>query len=100
MTKVALQDALPIVEKALADAEAEIGPAPGFADQAYFARRKAVMDRYATRLRKHLGASINDRWDGCRVRIAGVSSTCTAGMTGALQNWTAAARRKLQAAAC
>ena len=38
---------------------------------------------------------INDRWDGTSVSIAGVRATCTGGVDGALTNWIAAARRRL-----
>lgn len=38
---------------------------------------------------------INDRWNGTSVSIAGVRATCTGGIEGALTNWIAAARRRL-----
>lgn len=93
-----LKAAIAEVERALKSATAEIGPSPAFAgDSAFSQRRGEVMTRCAEALTASLGAKINDRWDGCRVRIAGVTATCTAGMTGALHNWLAATRRKVQA---
>lgn len=90
-----LRHALAFVEGVLEEAEKDIGPAPKFADSTYFSRRKVVMDRCAVVLTDRLGARITDSWNGCRVRIAGLSSSCTAGMSGALQNWLTAARRKI-----
>lgn len=93
-----LKVAIAEVERALKSAEAEIGPSAGQGgDSAHWQRRREVMARCGEALAGKLGAKINDRWDGCRVRIAGVTATCTAGMTGALHNWLAAARRKVQA---
>lgn len=92
-----LKTALAFVEGVLAEAEAELGPAPGFADSAYFSRRKVVMDRCAKVLTERVGARVDDEWNGCRIRIAGVTSTCTAGMRGALHNWMTAARKRIAA---
>lgn len=96
---VDLKTALVEVERALKAAEAEIGPIPDGhrTGQAYWDRRRAVMGRCADLLKETLGARIDDRWDGCSVKIAGVRSTCTAGMSGALKNWTVAAKRRLEA---
>lgn len=96
---VDLKAALATVEAAVKAAEAEqasIGPRVD-GDREWWTRHRAAMERCAEDLTASVGARINDRWDGCRVRIAGVSSTCTAGMAGALRNWTVAARRKLEA---
>lgn len=100
MKSIDLPTALAFVEGVLAEAEGELGPRPAFADSAYLARQKAVMDRCAAVLTKRLDARISDRWDGCRVRIAGITATCTAGMPGGFQNWITAARRKIEAQLC
>lgn len=92
--KVDLQHAIDQVEKAVAAAEAEIGPREG-AGLDWWDRHRDVMKRCGDDLTERLGARINDRWDGCRIRIAGVSSTCTAGMHGALKNWLRAAKARL-----
>lgn len=92
-----LQDAVTKVEAALALAEKEIGPhEPN--QSAYWDRRRTAMAVCAERLRDQLDARITDGFDAARVRIAGVQSSCTAGLTGALQNWIVAARRKIEAA--
>jgi hypothetical protein len=96
---VQLKDALGKVDEAVKTAEAKLGASPAYADSAYFQRRKAVFAECEAHLALSIGARINDRWNGCSVRIAGVSSTCTAGLPGALQNWMTAARRKLEAEA-
>jgi hypothetical protein len=95
--QLALSVALEEVEKAVAAAKEEIGrPEPGAGhDRAWFDRHRAVMTRVAADLTERLGARITDRWDGAKVKIAGVSSTCTGGLGGALSNWVTAARRKL-----
>lgn len=90
----ALKKVLDVVEPRLKAAEAELGP-PGGYDPGYWERRRRAMDACAQDLRDQLGARINDKWDGCRVRIAGLHSTSTTGMAGALNNWMTAARRRL-----
>lgn len=94
---VDLATALTEVEQALAMAEAEIGPRAD-SDRSWWDRRKVIMDRCAASLTESLGASVNDQWDGCRVRIAGVAASSTMGFPQALRNWTAAVRRRLDAA--
>ena len=48
-------------------------------------------------LEDELKARINPAHDSCRIRIAGVSSSCTAGFEGAVRNWIRAARLKAAA---
>lgn len=83
------------VEAALVAARAEIGPGH---DSESWRRRRAVMTACAQSLTEKFGARINDDWNGCRVRIAGISSTSTTGFEGAVCNWLAAARRRIDAA--
>lgn len=94
----ALKEALAEVERALKVAEVQIGPREAD-DREWWKRHRAVMDRVAENLSARLGARISDRWDGARVRLAGVTATCTAGLSGALQNWMRAAERKIRDAA-
>lgn len=91
----ALKDALAKVEAAHAAAKAEAGPAEHSAE--WWDRWRDIMHRLEDQLRADLGARISDPIAGARVSIAGVSATCTAGVSGALHNWCAAARRKLEA---
>ncbi len=48
-------------------------------------------------LEGELQAKISRAHDACRIRIAGVSSSCTAGFEGAVRNWIRAARLKAAA---
>ena len=48
-------------------------------------------------LEGELKAKISRTHDACRIRIAGVSTSCTAGFEGAVRNWINAARRKAAA---
>ena len=57
-------------------------------------RHRAALGELAAQLTETVGAKVNDRWDGAKVRIAGISSSSTSGLGGALSNWLAAARKK------
>lgn len=93
-----LKEALSVVESALCSAEAGVGPF-SHGDRDWWSRHRAAMEQCAAQLTARLGARINDRWNGCSVRIAGLSSTSTSGMAGALRNWMAAAERRIRDAA-
>ncbi|WP_303703032.1 hypothetical protein [Brevundimonas naejangsanensis] len=60
-------------------------------------QRDAAMAGLKVVLETTLQARINQAHDVCRIRIAGVSTSCTAGLEGAVRNWIAAARRKAAA---
>ena len=64
----------------------------------YHQRRREAMRGLATQLSKKFGASVNDRWDGARVRIGGTSASSTSGLAGALSNWLVSARKREAAA--
>lgn len=62
----------------------------------YSPQSKAAHERLACSIVRNLPkAKITDRWDGCKVSIAGIRASSTSGLHGALTNWIAAARRKL-----
>lgn len=61
------------------------------------AERTTAMASLTIVLEGELNARINTAHDACRIRIAGVSTTCTAGFEGAVRNWINAARRKAAA---
>lgn len=88
-----LSDTIAFVEEGLEDAERSAGT---YADDptGYHARHHAAMKALSVNLARQTGATINDRWDGARVRILGITSSSTTGIAGALRNWLAAARRK------
>lgn len=56
---------------------------------------KAVASMVETLTAKLPKCRINARWNSTSVSIAGVRATCTGGIEGALTNWIAAARRRL-----
>lgn len=90
---VTLEQAIAVVEAELARAEAAVG---AYAEDpsGWHARHRAAMASLADLLEARVGARINSRWDGCRVRIAGVVASSTSGLAGALANWLRAARAK------
>lgn len=61
------------------------------------AERSTAMASLTIVLEGELKAKINLAHDACRIRIARVSSSCTAGLEGAVRNWINAARRKAAA---
>lgn len=58
-------------------------------------RHKALDELVAAIVRDLPKAKIDTRSDGARVSIAGIRTTCTAGVQGGLTNWIVAARRRL-----
>lgn len=92
---VELKDAIEKVARAIVDANAEIGPRDD-ADRDWWNRRRVILARHAEALAEQLGGRINDRWDGCRVRLCGIAATSTTGIEGALRNWIAAAHRRIE----
>jgi hypothetical protein len=90
-----LPAALPIVERAVAEHDAATAPFKMSSDYDAWrnARRKA--DAAATLHLSQLGAAIRDDWQGAAIRFAGVRSTSTGSLIGALSNWLTAARKKL-----
>ena len=89
-----LEDAILAVRARLQDAERAAG---SYADDptGWHRRHRAEMTHLAEALNVEVGATIVNKWDGCKVRISGLTATCTAGLSGALNNWCAAAERKL-----
>ena len=92
-----LAGSIEMVDARLAAAAKAVGPFRGSSE--WHARHRGEMDKLADVLRVELGASINDRWDTCRVRICGTAASSTGGLSRALRNWLIAARRKLDRAA-
>lgn len=97
-----LQTIIDDIDRHLAELEGELGPMPGpFATSerrdAWWARHNHGIERIKGALSSAHGAKF--RLHGsCEhaVRIAGIRSTCTAGLIGALRNWQAAARRRME----
>ena len=72
---------LPVPDHSTAEARANRG-------KALFAMAAAIHETLPK-------AKIEEKSSGTTVRIAGVRASSTSGVTGALQNWIAAARRRL-----
>lgn len=83
------------IEARLVEAERQAGT---YSDDpgGWHARHRLSMQLLACELARECGASINDRWDGARVRIGGIAVSSTSGVAGALRNWLAAARKRLE----
>lgn len=60
------------------------------------AYRKYTRD-FVSGLLEEYGGSASDMTAPLRLRIAGVTTTCTSSLEGALRNWITAAKRKLAA---
>jgi len=90
-----LQPLIDHVRDALERADAEVGPYSAAKDISdWHRRRRDVMENLALALHDSVGATINNRSDGCGVKIAGIRSTSTSGIAGALHNWLRAARKR------
>lgn len=78
----------------LEDAERAAGT---YADDpaGFHARHRFEVDRVGQRLRSEFNAAIGDRWDHATVRIAGIRSSSTRGLAGALHNWLRAVDQHL-----
>ena len=94
------------VRDAIADIEAAIDALPAYssANGVEGARARddyrAAVRRTVEQLRQQFPpARIDDRpnWEASRVKIYGIQSTSTSGFIGALRNWCAAARKRLDA---
>lgn len=59
------------------------------------ARYREAVARLARHLEGTLGARITDHHNAARVRLYGIAASSTSGIVGALQNWIAAADRRL-----
>jgi len=93
MTKT-LTETRAAVAALLEDAERAAGT---YSDdpQGYHARHRFEMERIGRQLKADFGMAINDRWDGASVRLAGIRSSSTTGLSGALRNWLRAADQRL-----
>ncbi len=58
----------------------------------------AECDRLVAELTSETGAKIDGSrpWEGCRISLAGIKSSCTGGTYGLLHNWKGAARRRIE----
>lgn len=90
-----LSEDIEVVERELAAATAGLGTY-GDDPRSFHTRHRAAMEGLAAILAEKVGARITSRWDGARVRIGGVSSTSTGGISGALHNWIVAAKKRVQ----
>lgn len=104
MTRASQKPASPAELSAIADrieallkaAQALVTEEDAYSASAW-AQRDFAMASLKMVLETTLQARISQAHDACRIRIAGVSTSCTAGLEGAVRNWIAAARRKAAA---
>ncbi|KAB2855960.1 MAG: hypothetical protein F9K43_27590 [Bauldia sp.] len=90
-----LTDTITTVSSMLKDAEKAAGTYAGD-PQGWHARHRHEMDKLRVLLQSRLGARIDDRWDGASVSLAGIRSSSTSGLAGALRNWIRAAEKRLE----
>lgn len=65
--------------------------------EGFHSLQRVEMERVKADLVEGHGAHVNDSWDGARVRLAGITSTSTSGVHGALTNWLRAAVARIEA---
>lgn len=92
---MSLKDTIAMIAAMLEDAEKAAGTYAGD-PQGWHARHRHEMDKLRVLLQSRLGARINDRWDGASVSLAGIRSSSTSGLAGALRNWIRAAEKRLE----
>lgn len=59
------------------------------------ARFAEASQRLADHLREKHGAKITDKWDAAHMRLAGITSSSTSGLHGAMHNWMTAAKKRM-----
>lgn len=92
---MSLKDTIAMVAAMIEDAEKAAGTYAGD-PQGWHARHRHEMDKLRVRLQSRLGARIDDRWDRASIRLAGIRSSSTSGLAGALRNWLTAAGKRLE----
>lgn len=80
------------IDRELKAMTAALGPSDHSSE--FWTRQREATARLGEQLKVSIGMRIHDKWDGCRVILAGISSTSTTGLVGALHNWMIAARRR------
>ncbi|WP_333896255.1 hypothetical protein [Brevundimonas aurantiaca] len=81
------------IEAALKAARDRVGP-HDWNDKTWHDRRRTEGQALVERLRTEFGANVREDWNGARLSLAGISSSSTSGVEGAVGNWIAAACRK------
>lgn len=75
----------------------KIDTAPRFRNSPPSMDDRKRLDDFANDLALREGGRFDDNWTGARIRLGGITSTCTSGTAGVLRNWQVAARKRLQA---
>lgn len=90
-----LSDTITVVERAFEAAKNAVPDwDPHDYSRDFFAKQREAMSSLAAHLEQTVGANISVRYDGARCRIAGIASSSTTGIQGAVQNWLVAARKR------
>lgn len=92
----ALKDLRDQVERMLDEADKKAG---SFDEDpsTWLQRRENEARNLTRRLTSVFDARIKDDWQGAAVKIAGIRSTSTQGLWGAVRNWLAAADKRIAA---
>lgn len=91
-----------LIDRLVREADERCGARPDwFSDRAGYAawdkRRREELEAIKAHLTSHEGARFSSRPAyECALKLAGIRSSCTAGEWHVLQNWQAAARRKIE----
>lgn len=95
MAVITLAEAIAAVSSGLEDADRASGT---YADDpsGFHRRRNHEMQALADRLANDVNARITGSSSDARVRICGITSTSTCGISGALHNWLRAAEKRLE----
>lgn len=92
-----LQEAIDTVQRIYDQANAAAPSSDGRLDHEAWGRRMDAGENAVKRLVSEHGAKFRGQgWDGYRLRLAGVSTSCTSGHWGLITNWLTAARKKLK----
>lgn len=92
-SELSLAEAIALVEAGLEDAARAAG---NFGDDPseWHRRHRHEILALSCRLEASVGAWIMEGWSASVVKIAGISSSSTTGVAGALRNWMKAARAR------
>lgn len=100
-TRDTLERLIGTIDAKIALLDGDVGPWPGLADyevyRAWRTRHEAGLTRICSELEQEAGARFGRAGaHDHSIRIAGTRSTSTSGWLGALRNWQAAARRRIE----
>ncbi|MCB1463232.1 MAG: hypothetical protein KDJ90_12595 [Nitratireductor sp.] len=90
-----------LIDTRLAAIGKEVGPRPAFSSETmseswdWMQRKESLVEAFRQELAAEQGARFSSTGSDHRMRLAGVSSSCTMGWEALLGNWQNAARRRI-----